>query len=102
MAAGSSPVCDEVALLGVFADFAELSRNRPVGQEAHDENRVHSPREHFHTFLRSLDIPWLAQLRDTQNYTHLAAHGLSLWDVPPHKVDKDLAQWRPVLDWLGR
>lgn len=58
--------------------------------------------EHLQTFLRSLDIPWLAQLRDTQNYTHLAAHGLSLWDVPAHKVDKDLAQWRPILDWLGR
>ncbi|MBP7132692.1 MAG: ParA family protein [Aquabacterium sp.] len=58
--------------------------------------------EHLQTFLRSLDIPWLAQLRDTQNYTHLAAHGLSLWDVPPHKVDKDLTQWRPILDWLVR
>ena len=58
--------------------------------------------EHLQAFLRSLEIPWLAQLRDTQNYTHLAAHGLSLWDVPPHKVDKDLAQWRPILDWLAR
>ena len=53
--AGASPVCDEVALLGVFADFAELSRNRPVGEEAHLENRVHSPREHFHTYLQTLD-----------------------------------------------
>ena len=39
----------------VFADFAELSRNRPVGEEAHVENRVHSPREHFHTYLQTLD-----------------------------------------------
>ena len=39
----------------VFADFAELSRNRPVGEEAHIENRVHSPREHFHTYLQTLD-----------------------------------------------
>ena len=38
-----------------FADFAELSRNRPVGEEAHIENRVHSPREHFHTYLQTLD-----------------------------------------------
>ena len=46
---------DEIDLLDVFADFAELSRNRPVGEEAHLENRVHSPREHFHTYLQSLD-----------------------------------------------
>ena len=58
--------------------------------------------ENLQAFLRTLDIPWLAQLRDTQNYTHLAAHGLSLWDVPPHKVDKDLAQWRPIVEWLTR
>ncbi|MFQ6173063.1 carboxyl transferase domain-containing protein [Oryzobacter sp. R7] len=54
-AAGSSPVADEMSLLACFADFAELSRNRPVGEEAHVENRVHSPREHFHTFLQTLD-----------------------------------------------
>ena len=58
--------------------------------------------DNLQAFLRTLDIPWLAQLRDTQNYTHLAAHGLSLWDVPPHKVDKDLAQWRPIVEWLTR
>ncbi|WP_392543105.1 carboxyl transferase domain-containing protein [Oryzobacter telluris] len=52
---GASPVGDEMALLACFADFAELSRNRPVGQEAHVENRVHSPREHFHTYLQTLD-----------------------------------------------
>ncbi|MGH3354395.1 MAG: acetyl/propionyl/methylcrotonyl-CoA carboxylase subunit alpha, partial [Nocardioidaceae bacterium] len=49
------PVAAEVDLLQVFADFAELSRNRPADEEEHTENRVHSPREHFHTYLQSLD-----------------------------------------------
>ena len=40
----------------VFADFAELSRNRPAGEETDTEDRVHSPREHFHTYLQSLDV----------------------------------------------
>ncbi len=56
VAEGRSAIADEVDLLGVFADFAELSRNRPVGEEVHSENRVHSPREHFHTYLQSLDV----------------------------------------------
>ncbi|MEP6651397.1 MAG: biotin carboxylase N-terminal domain-containing protein, partial [Lapillicoccus sp.] len=46
----------EVSLLSLFADFAELSRNRPVGEDQHVENRVHSPKERFHTYLQSLDI----------------------------------------------
>lgn len=46
----------ELGLLETFADICELSRNRPtVGEETSDES-VHSPREHFHTFLRSLDV----------------------------------------------
>ncbi len=46
---------DEMALLSLFTDFAELSRNRPAGDEPPAELRVHSSREHFHTYLRSLD-----------------------------------------------
>jgi chromosome partitioning protein len=41
-------------------------------------------------------------LRDTQNYTHLAAHGLSLWDVPESRVEKDLGQWAQVTAWLDQ
>src|SRR5690606_1227758 len=38
----------------VFADLAELSRNRPAGEEV-DGSHVHSAREYFHTYLQSLD-----------------------------------------------
>ena len=53
--AGRLPLNAEIDLLQTFADFAELSRNRPLDEEEHTENRVHSPREHFHTYLQSLD-----------------------------------------------
>ncbi len=43
-------------LLSLFADLAELSRNRPAGEDEHTELRVHSSREHFHTYLQSLDV----------------------------------------------
>ena len=52
---GRSLSAGEVDLLEVFADFAELSRNRPAGADEQVEHRVHSPREHFHTYLQSLD-----------------------------------------------
>jgi len=52
---GRLPLDAETDLLRIFADFAELSRNRPLDEEEHTENRVHSPREHFHTYLQSLD-----------------------------------------------
>ena len=48
-------VAGEAEVLELFADLAELSRNHPADEELRTELRVHSSREHFHTFLRSLD-----------------------------------------------
>ncbi|MTD56232.1 ATP-binding protein [Amycolatopsis pithecellobii] len=49
------PLDAEVGLLEVFADLSELSQNKPVGEETEVHTRVHSPREHFHAYLQSLD-----------------------------------------------
>ncbi len=54
----------------------------------------------LHEFVDSLDLPVLGYLRDTQNYVHLAAHGLSLFDVAQGRVEKDLEQWQPICHWL--
>ena len=48
-------VAAELALLTTFADVCELSRNRPTADEEGTDERVHSPREHFHAYLHSLD-----------------------------------------------
>ena len=50
------PLEAEVELLGVFADLCELTRNKPAGEEHKADTRVHSPREYFHTYLKSLDV----------------------------------------------
>ncbi len=49
-------LADELSLLETFADLAELIRSRPVDEDRHTELRVHSSREHFHTYLQSLDV----------------------------------------------
>ncbi|MFT4288726.1 carboxyl transferase domain-containing protein [Nocardioides sp.] len=54
-AAGDEVRRRELVLLGILADLAELSRNRPAGEELRTELRVHSSREHFHTYLQGLD-----------------------------------------------
>ena len=56
---------------------------------------------HLHEFVERLAVPLVADLRDTQNYVHLAARGLTLWDVAPGRVARDLAQWQPLLDWVS-
>jgi chromosome partitioning protein len=57
-------------------------------------------REQLDRFLGTLGLPVVTHLRDTQNYVQLAARGLTLWDVAPHRVERDLLQWQPLMDWL--
>lgn len=51
-------------------------------------------------FMAKMDVPIVGYLRDTQYYLHLAAHGLSLFDITPGKVEKDLQQWQVICHWL--
>ena len=55
--------------------------------------------EQLHHYLATVPVPVVAWLRDTQNYVQLAAHGLTLWDVAPSRVERDLAQWQPLQQW---
>lgn len=56
--------------------------------------------EKLHEFFDSLGLPVLGYLRDTQNYVHLAARGLTLFDVAPARFEKDLEQWQSICRWL--
>jgi len=51
-------------------------------------------------FLEGVHVPLLGFLRDTQNYVHLAAHGLTLWDVASSRFERDVEQWQPITRWL--
>ncbi len=53
-------------------------------------------------FVGSLGLPVLGYVRDTQNYIHLAARGLTLFDLAPGRVEKDLAQWQALCQWLDQ
>ena len=56
--------------------------------------------DHLREFLAGVKLPLLGFLRDTQNYVHLAAHGLTLFDVGASRFERDLAQWQPLTAWL--
>ncbi len=56
--------------------------------------------EKLHEFVDALGLPVLGYLRHTQNYIHLAARGLTLFDVAPGRVERDLAQWESICRWL--
>lgn len=75
-------------------------RKKLVGLVA---NRVRENTLIYHdleTFLDGIDIPFVTTLRDTQNYVHAARRGIGIFEMGASQVEKDLAQWRPLINWI--
>lgn len=51
-------------------------------------------------FLTSLEIPIIAQLRDSQNFVHAAAQGIGIYEMQPYRVRKDVKQMDLIISWL--
>ncbi|MGE0105783.1 MAG: AAA family ATPase [Thiomonas sp.] len=61
--------------------------------------RTHAA-EQLQAFVTQSGLPMLSNLRQTTLYPQMAAHGLTLWDLPPSQAAKDLEQWLPITRWL--
>jgi chromosome partitioning protein len=51
-------------------------------------------------FLKGLDLPILAYLREAQVYVNAAFEGKTLFDLPPSQAQRELEQWAFLLNWL--
>jgi len=51
-------------------------------------------------FLRTLKLPFISTLLDTQNYVHAAERGIGIFEMWDKRTDTDKSQWRPLLRWL--
>jgi chromosome partitioning protein len=87
------------AFLDELAASAQAAKTQIgiVGMRVDERTRA---ADQLHTFVESLGLPVLGFVRDTQNYIQLSAHGLTLFDVAPGRVERDLEQWHPICQWL--
>ena len=53
-------------------------------------------------FFATFDLPVLAYLRDTQVYVQAIAAGMTIFDLPPSRAERDLEQWQAIIDWAER
>ena len=73
----------DVAVIGMRVD----ARTRAAGE--------------LERFFASLELPVLTYLRNAQAYVQASAAGLTLFDLPPSRVERDLEQWQPIIDWVN-
>lgn len=74
----------DVAVIGMRVD----ARTRAAGE--------------LERFFATFDLPVLAYLRDTQVYVQATAAGMTLFDLPPSRAERDVEQWQAIIDWVER
>jgi chromosome partitioning protein len=89
------------AFLAKLAERGDLKANGQVGVLGMRVDQRTRAADQLQRFVEGLNLPVLGFLRDTQNYVQLAAHGLTLWDVAPSRVEKDVEQWQTLLAWAN-
>jgi chromosome partitioning protein len=52
-------------------------------------------------YLNKLKVPYVAWLREAQNYVRAYTRGLGVFELPEYLAWPDTQQWEPLLDWLG-
>jgi chromosome partitioning protein len=53
------------------------------------------------TFLNKLRVPYIATLREAQNYVRAYTRGLGIYELPDYLAWPDKEEWGPLIDWLS-
>ena len=51
-------------------------------------------------YLENLKVPYIATLREAQNYIRAYQRGLGIHELPPYLAWPDWEQWAPITEWL--
>jgi chromosome partitioning protein len=52
-------------------------------------------------YLDELKVPYIATLREAQNYIRAYTRGLGIFELPPYLAWPDQEEWGPLIDWLN-
>lgn len=56
--------------------------------------------EELDEYLTSAKVPYVAALREAQNYVRAYTRGLGIFELPEYLAWPDWEQWEPLLKWL--
>jgi len=76
------------------------SRSIRVGVVANRVRKNTRVYQSLQRFLDTLHIPFVAYLRDTQNYVQSSEQGLGVSEWQAHKIRQDRAQWEKLARWI--
>lgn len=97
--------------IDIRASQAFLEELRTVGRVAKKQaklaviaNRIRDKTlifDELDAYLRSVGVPYIATLREAQNYIRAYTRGLGVHELPEYLAYPDWEQWGPLVDWLN-
>jgi len=98
-----SPIDSEA--VGIFLRRLKniLSKKHEMTHLAVVANRVGQKTRSYkilETCLLNMKVPFIATLRDSQNYIQASEQGIGVHELKNRKITHDLLQWQPLLDWI--
>ena len=99
------PSTIDIKACGHFmAELLELGKvSRKQARLAVVANRVREYTlifEELDQYLGKLKVPYLASLREAQNYVRAYARGMGVLELPEYLAWPDWKQWEPIIEWL--
>ena len=55
----------------------------------------------LYSFIKRFKLPYVATLRDTQNYIKAEERGLGIFEMAPSQVAQDIESWASLAKWLN-
>ena len=98
------PTIDIKACGHFMAELLDLGKvSRKQARLAVVANRVREYTlifEELDQYLTKLKVPYLASLREAQNYVRAYARGMGVLELPEYLAWPDWKQWEPIIEWL--
>jgi chromosome partitioning protein len=99
------PSTIDIKACGHFmAELREIGKvSRKEARLAVIANRVREATliyEELDQYLDKLKVPYLASLREAQNYVRAYARGMGVLELPEYLAWPDWKQWEPIFEWL--
>jgi chromosome partitioning protein len=95
MKAGATFIAE---LLGTRKVTEKQARVAVVANRVRENTLIY---EELDEYLEQLRVPYVAALREAQNYIRGYQRGLGIHELPPYLAWPDWEQWEPLLEWLG-
>jgi len=85
----------------IMQQYSSLPHKPRIGiiaNRVRRQTRIYNALKHF---VAKLDIDFVVSLRDTQNYVATTDKGISLFELPNWKKQKDIDSWCQLINWIN-